>query len=125
MPSIPKSHRPNWLPDKDQTRRSKFEEASFYDKPWWRRLTRIVRQEEPICPFCKTDTFIAETKVTDHIIPVRLGGDMRDRKNLQGICDSCHSIKSRHEAKCASLIELKQLYDSLLRGIGVKNFWGF
>jgi 5-methylcytosine-specific restriction endonuclease McrA len=35
--------------------------------------------------------------VLDHIIPINKGGDPWNSNNHQGMCESCHAIKSRSE----------------------------
>ena len=57
----------------------------------WRRLRLIVLRANPICAKCDEPA----TDI-DHITPrVRGGTDSFD--NLQALCHSCHSIKTRRE----------------------------
>jgi len=57
----------------------------------WRKVSRQVRLEEPFCRVCGR-----VSEQVDHIIPVTEGGD-NDRENLQALCTSCHSKKTRRE----------------------------
>lgn len=58
----------------------------------WQRIRDVVLAEEPVCRACKR---LPATDV-DHIIPKRHGGT-DDRANLQGLCGSCHHIKTQAE----------------------------
>jgi len=57
----------------------------------WKQLREQVLQEEPICRICGKR---ASTEV-DHIISLPQGS--KERWNLQGVCKSCHSAKTRRE----------------------------
>lgn len=35
----------------------------------------------------------------DHIMPIALGGDEWDMKNLQTLCEECHKKKTRRDIK--------------------------
>lgn len=65
----------------------------LYHTSRWKRLASLVMMQEPLCRTCKT----AESKVIDHIIPIKQGGDRLRRENLQGLCWKCHAIKSSKE----------------------------
>ena len=65
----------------------------FYHSSKWRRIASLVMKEEPLCRVCKS----SESKVVDHIKPIRQGGDRVMRENLQGLCYKCHAIKSATE----------------------------
>jgi 5-methylcytosine-specific restriction protein A len=52
----------------------------------------------PLCAEClKHDRTSATTQV-DHRIPLHLGGT-EDERNLQGLCDECHEVKTTAENK--------------------------
>lgn len=65
-----------------------------YDRRW-RALRKRVLAEEPICrdPYKRHPGRLAPTTDIDHIIPRSCGGE-DERKNLQGLCHSCHSYKT-------------------------------
>ena len=73
-------------------RRADSETSGFTNSPRWRRLRLVVLSEEPICRECKREL---STDV-DHIKPRSTHPELAwDRDNLQGLCRSCHSEKTR------------------------------
>jgi 5-methylcytosine-specific restriction protein A len=70
---------------------------AFYHTAQWRRVRAGVVREEPCCRHCLARGKVTATKVVDHIVPVKHGGDMWERSNLQGLCNDCHEIKSASE----------------------------
>lgn len=69
----------------------------FYTSKPWRFLRADCLSEEPLCRQCKKEGRLTTAKVLDHIIPIRLGGERLDKKNLQPLCHSCHNTKSAKE----------------------------
>jgi 5-methylcytosine-specific restriction protein A len=68
--------------------------GKWYDTAHWRNLRVRVLARDPICKMCSR----AASIVADHIKPHR--GDWSlfcDLNNLQGLCASCHSIKTARE----------------------------
>ena len=66
-----------------------------YGRTWGRIRARVLA-EQPICPdpYARHAGVIIPAAHVDHIIPKNQGGtDARD--NLQGLCASCHSYKTR------------------------------
>jgi 5-methylcytosine-specific restriction protein A len=54
----------------------------------------------PLCAECERQSRITLATQRDHIRPLAEGGtDTED--NVQGLCDACHDIKSKQEAKRA------------------------
>jgi len=66
---------------------------AFYNTKRWRMLRRQVLFDQPICAHC--DDALATD--VDHIKPIEQGGSTWDRANLQPLCTSCHSTKTRQE----------------------------
>lgn len=58
----------------------------------WRALRLMVLRREPLCRRCGH-----EASQVDHIRPIRQGGARLDPENLQALCHSCHSRKTRTE----------------------------
>ena len=71
----------------------------FYHSTKWRMLRLQVLTKNPLCITCAKANIVTLAKVADHIIPVRLGGEKWNISNLQGLCESCHNVKSSKESK--------------------------
>ena len=69
----------------------------FYGSSRWQRLRLAVLHEEPLCRMCAQGNRVELGTVVDHIVPVKQGGEIWDRTNLQPLCRPCHEIKSRAE----------------------------
>ncbi|PZM62604.1 HNH endonuclease [Paenibacillus dendritiformis] len=68
-----------------------------YDHRWRKARIRFLR-EHPLCKQCYEDGRLTAATVVDHIIPHK--GDKElfwDRKNWQGLCESCHGVKTAKE----------------------------
>jgi 5-methylcytosine-specific restriction endonuclease McrA len=68
---------------------------------------RLVVQEIIDLGLCQRCGFSAEHPVqleVDHIVPVKLGGSLMDRENLQVLCCNCHKLKT-HGAHGPSVLE--------------------
>jgi len=64
----------------------------------WRVLREEVLMRDPVCKLClKRGIFTPSTQV-DHI-ENNLGDytDVNEMDNLQGLCDSCHSLKTAQD----------------------------
>lgn len=66
-----------------------------YDRKW-RRLRAWVLSEEPTCRRCAAEGTSTPATDVDHIVPKSSGGT-DDVSNLQPLCHSCHSVKTRRE----------------------------
>lgn len=92
MPKITRTFgKLSWEPEKAvQNQWTRNEEvAALYHTPRWRRLRKVVLNNEPICKICK----IAMSDTVDHKTPVSKGGDFWDIVNLQGVCKPCNNKK--------------------------------
>ena len=69
----------------------------LYHTKQWKALRLSVLRDEPLCRECRLGGKIEVAKVCDHVRPVRLGGEMWERSNLQPLCLSCHQRKSQSE----------------------------
>lgn len=64
----------------------------WYSTEAWQTLRMLVFIDQPICVSCQH----APSTEVDHIIPHRSEyGLFFNRENLQGMCKSCHSTKTR------------------------------
>ena len=61
----------------------------------WERLRARVLWEEPLCRECLAEGQVTAASDVDHIVPRPEGSD--DRSNLQPLCRSHHSRKTRRE----------------------------
>ncbi len=73
------------------------EQTNFYRLARWRKVRALYLQEHPLCVECMKEGRPVPAKELDHIVPIRLGGDEYDEKNLQGLCVRHHSRKSQGE----------------------------
>ena len=69
----------------------------FYNSRAWRRASKVHLSQEPLCRECMKKGQLAAAVMTDHIVPIKAGGDRWGRDNLQSLCRSCHSRKSAEE----------------------------
>lgn len=99
---MPGNFKPKWAPSRAETAKSYNKWArspaavEFYRSNDWRKLSLLVRTEEPVCRICEQ----ARTTEADHIIPISLDWSKRfDRDNLRGLCSACHMKvrKEQHE----------------------------
>lgn len=60
----------------------------------WQKVREQVLLSDPLCAVCG-----ALAADVDHITPIRAGGDILNRDNLQPLCRSCHNQKTRRENK--------------------------
>ena len=72
----------------------------FYISTEWRKLRQLKLQKNPMCEICFAEGRASEAVIVDHILPAREYPDRRlDIENLQSVCMSCHSRKTRREEK--------------------------
>jgi len=77
----------------------KSENDKIYNRTAWRKLSRVVKSNSPLCIQCLYNDEVKACDVTDHIIPVEKGGSFTDHRNLTTLCESCHNRKSAKEKK--------------------------
>jgi 5-methylcytosine-specific restriction endonuclease McrA len=98
MPRLNKPLRPRYNQSTIATR--ELNADPFYQTQQWRRLSKRVAIEEPLCRLCLEDGNTVAGQCTDHIVPRRLRPDLSlERTNLQRLCNRCHAIKSAKEGK--------------------------
>ena len=63
----------------------------------WSWLSKRVRREEPLCRI-QANGCTRVTEVADHIVPHRGNVSLAfNRRNLQGACRFCNSVKGKRE----------------------------
>jgi 5-methylcytosine-specific restriction protein A len=68
----------------------------------WSLVRRdVLRRDNYLCSICKTRFRKADLDV-DHIIPVRMGGQLFEKDNLRTLCKECHKAKSRLDSEALS-----------------------
>lgn len=78
-----------------------FEYAVSHNRNFYSKYTWIDENGEP---------FIA-----DHIIPIALGGNEYDIKNIQVLCPSCNKRKTRQDIKdIAEVRRVEKIFDSMI-----------
>jgi 5-methylcytosine-specific restriction protein A len=75
------------------------ERNRFYQRAAWKRLRARHLQIEPMCRKCRQKGGLVEASHVDHIIPFQSVDDplALDENNLQSLCHSCHSAKTRSD----------------------------
>lgn len=61
---------------------------------WFYVRKDVLRRDNYRCSICKKK-FRKSLLEVDHIIPVRIGGQLFDKSNLRTLCKECHKAKSR------------------------------
>ena len=91
MPYKPKQHDP--YPSRAKPKDERISACQRgYDRRW-RRLREMKLHDSPVC---EADGCMQPANEVDHIQPLTCGGD-NSWSNLQSLCKSCHSKKTRTE----------------------------
>ncbi len=71
----------------------------FYASRLWRATSAAFLAEHPLCQRCleQKPARYTPSRETDHRVPMSRGGAPLDWQNLQALCKSCHSAKTRRE----------------------------
>lgn len=79
------------------------ERNRFYQRVAWKRLRAAHLQNEPLCRACRRAGRLVEAVAVDHITPFQSPDDplALEATNLQSLCSSCHSAKTRRDGKGA------------------------
>ena len=106
MPIAPKSFRPGNQPTKAAVERSwesrRNGNHAMYNEWIWRKpnvgLRAMVLARDPLCVECLKSGELEPSTEADHIRPHNGDWDLfTDMDNLQGLCKSCHSRKTKRE----------------------------
>ena len=66
----------------------------------WRKLRRVKLNNNPLCEICLAKGEIVQAGEVDHVKPAKGYPERRLRlDNLQSLCVTCHSKKTREENK--------------------------
>src|SRR5687768_16888681 len=88
-----------------------------------RVMERIARKADGHCIVCTRETGPGLPGECDHIVPLILGGEHRER-NLQWLCKPCHAAKSKLDVKLKSKVARVSQ-----RNLGIKRkpsrSWGY
>lgn len=84
---------------------AKPERSKWYTSYEWRQIKKAHLAEHPLCQcansaYCEHEPgecLSNHQPEVDHIVPISKGGNPRARANLQTLCKSCHSKKTRQE----------------------------
>jgi hypothetical protein len=87
-----------YIPNKKRKRvRKPGKNQKFYQSARWKKVSRLYKNQHPICEVSYFDGLAAEAKVTDHIIPIEQGGAEWDERNYMGLSTYYHNLKRRFE----------------------------
>lgn len=73
--------------------RSRPERDKQYYSRQWKRVSRLYRQQHPLCEECEREGRVTPAELVDHIVAVSDGGSMWEWENLQSLCWACHNRK--------------------------------
>lgn len=112
MPSLPSSRKPkrprnkvafkqDGTPDRAKTTPFYSENTDhhkLYDTQAWRKLTKRMLRENPVCPSCLASGRMEAATETDHVVAHK--GDRAlffDPSNMWCLCKQCHAKKTAGE----------------------------
>lgn len=81
--------------EKKKTQGNYSDSAHIYRSARWRAVRKRAISEQPFQ--CSAGNCILLAKILDHIIPIREGGAIWDRRNHQKLCDIHHNRKRGKE----------------------------
>lgn len=64
---------------------------------WLQQARARLFARDPLCADCQRQGIVRLATQRDHIVPLAEGGT-DDDDNVQGLCDACHEMKSKHES---------------------------
>jgi 5-methylcytosine-specific restriction endonuclease McrA len=59
----------------------------------------IIRKRGKKCEKCGKEVEYESELIFDHIVPIALGGEVFDEKNVQLLCEKCNTIKTKNDLK--------------------------
>lgn len=109
---------------------SRFCSDEHYDD-YWLRADNTAFHRRKFLRTCKRTCEMCGKKTTgylemDHIIALVLGGHPWDYRNLQGLCEDCHKIKTKSDVKILAWWKRESNYDigpdNLIRQISLECY---
>lgn len=97
MPTIKKSQRRPWQPERKPFERFRHHNTAFYQSTPWRRIRAMKLEQQPMCEECERRGRLTPAQMVDHIVPINKGGAPLDMDNLQSLCNACHARKSAQD----------------------------
>ena len=74
--------------------------GDLYHTARWTRLSRMYRDNHPLCAECARNGRIVAATCVDHIVPYPICADFFfDESNLQALCDKCNHEKGQKDKK--------------------------
>lgn len=76
------------------------ERKEIYGTPRWRRLrNEIMDRTGGLCAECLRQDRTVPAEIIHHIVPIRAGGDIWDRANLEPLCRLCHEEVHKNDCR--------------------------
>lgn len=98
MPSLPNAPRRPWQPAPQKREYAPHTARDErYNTARWQKARQAQIARCPCCVVCTAQGLTVPATITDHIKPVRLGGDFWDATNHQSLCKPHHQAKSAAE----------------------------
>lgn len=92
--------------------------AHIYGSRRWKGVrVQVLRRDGWRCVSCGS----AGRLEVDHVKPIRDGGAPYDMSNLQALCPSCHTRKTRLECGHPELSPARQAWRDLLKATGKRG----
>jgi 5-methylcytosine-specific restriction endonuclease McrA len=73
--------------------------SKVYSTALWQKVRQQVINRDIFCVMCVDKGLYSPIQDVDHITPLSDGGSKYSTCNLQGLCKSCHSSKTKKETK--------------------------
>jgi len=94
------------------SQRAKFQR--FYQSEKWKRTRLITLAESPLCEMCLVSGVTSPAVHVDHIIPLSEDYSKKlNYDNLQSLCHSCHSKKTKREGYEKKIREIEGYMNEL------------
>jgi 5-methylcytosine-specific restriction enzyme A len=97
MPTIPKATKFSWT----KANKGAIVDSSriVYRTNRWTKISKINLKANPLCATCLQQGISKPAQATDHIVPIRDGGDPFDTSNLQSLCTYHNALKAKDDTK--------------------------